>query len=42
MEDGRLDHLRDVGAVPGRAGVLGDRGEADLVVDDQVDRAAVV
>ena len=40
MEDGRLDHLRHVGAVVGRTGVLRHRGEADLVVHDEVDRAA--
>jgi hypothetical protein len=33
-------HARDVGAVAGRARVLGDRGEPDLVVDDEVHRAA--
>ena len=40
MEDGRFDHLRHVGAVVGRTGVLRHRGEADLVVHDEVDRAA--
>mmetsp|Transcript_21665 Transcript_21665/g.84340 ORF Transcript_21665/g.84340 Transcript_21665/m.84340 type:complete len:844 (+) Transcript_21665:834-3365(+) len=37
----RLDHLDDIGAVPGRAQVARVAGgEADLVVDDDVDRAA--
>jgi hypothetical protein len=40
VEDRRIDHLRDVGAVARRARVLGDGGEADEVVDDDVDRAA--
>ena len=41
VEDGRLDHLGDVGAVQGRAGIERVRGsEADLVVDHHVDRAA--
>ena len=38
VEDRDAQHARDVGAVAGRARVLGDGGEADLVVDDQVDR----
>ena len=40
VEDRHLDHLGDVGAVARRAGVAGRGGEADLVVDDDVDRAA--
>ena len=40
MEDGRLDHLRDVGAVDGRAGILRSGREPDLVIYDDVDRAA--
>ncbi len=40
MEDRRLDHLRDVGAVDRRTRRRRRRGEADLVVDDDVDRAA--
>ena len=36
----RVDHLGDVGRVGGAARVLGQRREADLVVDDHVDRAA--
>ena len=40
VEDRRLDHLGDVGAVLRRAGVARGGGEADLVVDDDVDRAA--
>ena len=40
VEDRRLDRLGDVGAVQRRAGVLRRGREADLVVDDQVDRAA--
>ena len=40
VEDRHLDHLGDVGAVPRRAGVARVGGEADLVVDDDVDRAA--
>ena len=43
VEHGRLDHLRDVGAIRRRAAVarIAHR-EADLVVDDEVDRAARV
>ena len=33
-------HLRDVGAVLGRSGILRSGGEADLVVDDDVDGPA--
>ena len=40
VEDGDLEHPRDVGGVAGGAAVLGVGGEADLVVDDDVDRAA--
>ena len=40
VEDRRLHRLGDVAAVERRAGELRRRGEADLVVDDQVDRAA--
>ena len=40
VEDRRLDHAGDVGAVRGRARRGRARGEADLVVDDDVDRAA--
>ena len=40
VEDRRLDHLGDVGGVEARARRLGRGGEADLVVDDHVDRAA--
>ncbi len=40
VEDRRLDHPRDVGAVERGARRAGRGGEADLVVDDQVDRAA--
>ena len=36
VEDRGLDHLRHVGAVARRARVPGIRGEADLVVDDEV------
>src|SRR5690606_27492089 len=39
-EDGRLDGLGDVGRVDRAAGVLRGGREADLVVDDDVDRAA--
>ena len=35
-----LDHLRDVGAVARGAGVAGLGGEADLVIDDEVEGAA--
>ena len=43
VEDRRLDHLRDVGAVERAAHVARiGRREADLVVDDDVDRAAGV
>ena len=40
VEDRRLDHLRDVRAVGRGARVARVGGEADLVVDDEVDRAA--
>ena len=40
VEDRRLDHLGDVGGVVAGAGRLGRGGEPDLVVDDDVDRAA--
>ena len=40
MEDRRLHHARDVGRVDGGARIVGQRGEADLVVDDQMDGAA--
>ena len=40
MEDGDLDHLRNVGAIEGRACLGGSRREADLVVDDDVEGAA--
>ena len=40
VQDRRLDHLGDVGAIGPRAGVHRVRGEADLVVQDEVDRAA--
>lgn len=40
VEDGCLDGLGDVGGVEGRARLRWVRGEADLVVDDEVDGAA--
>src|SRR5436190_7525550 len=40
VEDGRLDDLGDVARVGGEAVRLGRRREADLVVDDDVHRAA--
>ena len=40
VEDGELRHARHVGRVDGRAPRLRRRGEADLVVDDDVDGAA--
>ncbi len=40
VQNGRLDRLGDVGAIQARVGVRRDGGEADLVVDDQVDGAA--
>jgi hypothetical protein len=40
VEDRRLDRFRDVGRVGREADLLRRRGEADLVVDDHVDRAA--
>ena len=40
VEDRHLDHLGDIGAVPGRPTLARRRGEADLVVDDDVDRPA--
>ena len=42
VEDRRLEHLRDVRAVGVGARALGRRREADLVVDDDVKRAADV
>ena len=38
VEDGRFDHLGHVRAIGRRARVARARGEADLVVDDEVDR----
>ncbi len=40
VEDRRLDHSRDVGAVQAGARRAGRGGEPDLVVDDEVDGAA--
>ncbi len=40
VEDRHLDHLGDVGAIPGRSALAGGRREADLIVDDDVDGAA--
>ena len=40
VQDRRLDRFRHIGAIETRVGVCRHRGEADLVVDDQVDRAA--
>ena len=40
VEDRHLDHLGDVGAIPGRSALAGRGGEADLVVHHDVDRAA--
>ena len=40
VEDRRLDHLGDVGGVRRRTRIAGISGEADLVVDDEVHRAA--
>src|SRR5438309_5581863 len=40
VEDGGRNHLGDVARVGGEAVRLGRRGEADLVVDDDVHRAA--
>ena len=40
MEDRRFDHFGDVRGVGRGARVGRHRGEADLVVDDDVDRAA--
>ena len=40
VEDRRLDHPGDVGGVERRARRRRRGGEADLVVDDDVDRAA--
>ena len=36
MEDGRIDHSANVGAVRGRAGVTRISSEPDLVVTDQM------
>ncbi len=40
VQDRRLDRFRDVGAIQPRIGVRRNGGEADLVVDDQVDGSA--
>ena len=40
VEDRRIDHLGDVGRVGRGAREAGRRGEADLIVDDEMDRAA--
>ena len=40
MENRGIDNLGDVGAVGGRAGIHRQGGEADLVVDDEVNGAA--
>ena len=40
VENGRGDDLGDVGAIGRRARIFGRRGEADLVVDDDVNGAA--
>jgi hypothetical protein len=40
VEDGRLHAARNIGGIRRRARFVGQRGEADLVVDDQVNRAA--
>ena len=40
VEDRRLDHLRDIGRIAGGAGLAGEGGKADLVVDHDVDGAA--
>ena len=40
VEDGRLHAARDVGGIGRGARFVGQRGEADLVVDDQVNGAA--
>ena len=39
MENRGLDELRNIRAVACGAGVRGERGESDLVVDDQMDGA---
>ena len=40
MEDRRIDHLRHIGRIGRRARITRIGGEADLVVDDEVHRAA--
>src|SRR6185312_6256622 len=40
MKDRRLDFLCDLGAIGTGTRISGARGEADLVVDDDMDRAA--
>ena len=40
VEDRCLDHFCDVSRVGGRAGILRHGGEADLIVDDEMDGAA--
>ena len=42
MEDGRFNHLGDIGAVRTHVGVTAVRSEANLVVDDNVHRSADV
>jgi hypothetical protein len=40
VENRRLNHLGDVGWIGRETALPGQRGEADLVVDDDVNRAA--
>lgn len=40
VEDGGFEHFGDIGAVDGGAGVFREGGEADLVIDDEVEGAA--
>ncbi len=42
VEHGSVDHQRDIGAIAGGAGLIGIGGEADLIVDDQMNGAAGV
>src|SRR6185312_16690895 len=39
VENRRLNHAGDIGCVSGGTGIVGQRRETDLIVDDEVDSA---